>query len=191
MSFALTHLNGFGSITAASSAFGTVRTDALTGSTGGNATVTFRHQFAAAGLTAPSGTVTQTRVTFHAGTTAGENLTITDAYIGHKGAGDAYDFAATPVQITFDGGNAGVTITTDTTKVSDAVNFAWDKTSDIVISTFYNTSGADACKNLTGLSNVNQYTKVANDAATVDATGYSGPTAGRIEAITKIETDGF
>lgn len=172
--------------------FGTVRTDALGGSSGGNATVTFRHVFAAAGLTAPSGTPTQMRITFHAGTSGGENWQIDKAYVGHKAAaGDAYD-AASLTQITFDGGSGSVTITSGTTKLSDTIAFAWDKVSDLVISYYQSNASADSIKRELGLSNVLQYTVGGDEAAAPDASS-GGWTliSGRNEGIFLIEADGF
>lgn len=85
---------------------------------------TFVERIAAAELTLPSGAITQVRVRFEAGTT--EQLTITNAYVEHRAAaGDAYDFAATPVQLLFSG-SGSVTIPSGTSQWSDWAAFGSD-----------------------------------------------------------------
>lgn len=144
---------------------------------------------AAAALTLPSGVITQMRITWEAGST--EQVTITNAYIGHRaGAGDAYDFAATPVQLLFSG-LASVTIPAGTLQACDLASFAYNKTSDLLIAYYMGGgTGADMVRYASGLGgNYDHFNKAANDAATVDKTGY-GTSAG-VSTIKKIESNGF
>ena len=143
-------------------------------------------QFPASVLTLPSSPITGVRVTFEAGTT--EGLTVTNAYIGHRaGSGDAYDFSTTPVQLLW-GGASSIAIGSGASSTSDMSNFQYDKTSDMLIA-FYIGGGTtvDMMRERTGLSaSIVQYNKAANDAATVNKTGY-GSNTGRILAINTIE----
>lgn len=151
---------------------------------------TFVILFSVAELTLPAGSITQMRVTFEAAS-ASEGLIVTDAYVGHRaGAGDAYDFAATPVQLLFSG-VANVSIGIGGTATSDLASFAYDKTSDLLVAYYVGGgTGQDSARERTSVSGVNRYVKAANDAATVDKTGYA-LTAGNLLGINKIETDGF
>lgn len=144
---------------------------------------------AAAALSLPSGIITQMRVTWEAGST--EQLNITEAYIGHRAAsGDAFDFSVTPVPLLF-GGVANVTIAAGTTKASDWASFAYNKISDLLIAYYMGGgTGADMVRYTTGLgANYDHFNRAANDAATVDKSGY-GTSAG-VSTIKKIESDGF
>lgn len=59
---------------------------------------------------------------------------IVSCWIGYASeTGDAYDFDGNQVQVFFDGGNAGTSIITDG-QLSDAVNFDYDNTKNLVIS---------------------------------------------------------
>ena len=159
-------------------------------SIGGNNGYTYVVKITAAGLTLPSGSISRMRFTFQGGTP--EGYIVTNAYIGHRaGSGDAYDFATTPTQILFSGGASGNT-GVNTTITSDWVNFAYDKTSDLVIA-FYGGggTGADTFKYGDSITGVQSYYKLANEAATVNKTGYTSAAAGRSFAVTEIESDGF
>ena len=141
--------------------------------------------FAVASLTIPVGGITQVRVTFEAGST--EACTITNAYIGHAAAsGDVYDFLATPAQFLF-GGATSKAVTAGTSFTSDFVNFKYNKTSALLIS-FYcgGGSSSDMIRRKGTVTNVTHYTKTANDAATVDKTGYT-VSAVNLVGINKIE----
>ena len=125
------------------------------------------------------------RVTFQA-QNATNGLTIDGAYIQTQGAGDAYDFSATPVQITFDSGSAGFAIGIGESKVSDGVVFTIPASTNIVISCHTSASSGVGGKASVGAGNL-MYYKNASEAATVDATGYSGSTDGTVWPITRIE----
>lgn len=124
-------------------------------------------------LTLPTDDIEQIRVTFRAGN--GEALTITNAYIGHRaGAGDAYDFSTTPVQLLFSGGASGA-VSIGSTLTSDWASFAYNKTSDLLIAYYVGGGvGVDTLRRKAGVANTNSYYKVANEAATVDkSSGYT------------------
>lgn len=154
---------------------------------GANNGLTTVMRFETSVLTLPSGVISQMQFTFEAG--AAEALTITNAYVGHQaGSGDLYDFAATPVQILF-GGSGSVAISAGQTALGVAT-FAYNKTSNLLVA-FYTGGGVsvDTFRYRTGLAGVDYYYKTANDAATVNKTGYS-TVADLLAAINKIESDG-
>lgn len=130
--------------------------------------------------------LTYCRVTFYA-QDATNGLTIDKAYIQTQGAGDAYDFSAAPVQLLFDGGNAGFTIAAGASKVSDTATFTIPASTNIVIS--LHTSGASGVGGKSGLATGNRmyYKATADEAATVDVTGYSASTDGTVWPIGRIE----
>lgn len=140
--------------------------------------------FAVAGLTLPGWSIAKVRITFEAG--AAEGLTITNAYIGHAaGAGDAYDFAAAPVQLLFAGG-ASKAIALGATALTDWASFVYNKTSALLVA-FYTAggAGADTKRLKNAVPNTTYYYKLANDAATINKTGYN--TNASLNAINKIE----
>jgi hypothetical protein len=166
----------------------TIFTQALDTDGGALNGLTLVQRIAAAAMTLPAGTITQMRFSFQAGNA--EGLVITNAYVQHRaGAGDAYDFSTTPIQILF-GGSGTKTIAATTTEVSDWVTFAYDKTTDLLIS-FYSGGGTtnDTMRYKTGLNTTNfsDYFKTANDAATVNKTGYTA-NAGFCVIVNKIES---
>ena len=137
-----------------------------------NALYTFRQVLKAAVFTQSGSSVI---VTFQAGST---NLVIDGAYIGAQGAGDAYDFAATPVQLLF-GGLGSVEITADATKASDTASISITASGVYVVSMYFNTTAKGSAKQTNDnlQANTANYYKSGSDAATVDATGYTGPDA--------------
>jgi hypothetical protein len=145
--------------------------------------------FQPAALTLPGDSIIGVRVVFEAA--AAENLTITNAYVGHgAAAGDVFDFAATPSQLLF--ATAGSkAIAAGQTATSDTLAFVYNKTSNFLIS-FYVGGGVteDAVRKKTGLSNIDAYSKVANEAATVDKAGYGAAGGGGWNTgIKQIEVD--
>lgn len=168
---------------------GTMRQEVLNADAGGQNGFTQVQRFEVAGLTLPPNGITMVRFTFQAG--AAEGLIITNAYVGHAAAaGDAYDFDTTPTQITF-GGLAFATIAAGGVVVSDWIYFAYNKTSALLVA-YYIGGGTsdDTIRYKTGLANVNHYSKAANDAATVNKTGYA-TNAGYVVGVQKVESDGF
>lgn len=165
----------------------TLYTQALDANTGGWNNYTVVMRFAPAALTLPTAPILRIRFTFEAATT--EGFQIGAAYVGHRaGAGDAYDFSTTPVQILF-GGSGGVTISTSSTSTSDWATFAYDKTSDLLVAWYFN-STTDSPRAKTGLSNIYNYDNGAggNSASTVNKSGFS-VTNGRQLGINKIEVE--
>lgn len=148
--------------------------DSLSNATG-------RTVFLAASLSSFTGTASQLRPTFTAGAS---NLSFTKAYVGHRaGAGDTYDFAATPVQLT-DSGSTSITVVG--TELLDAVNFAYNGTSGLVFS--YYSAGSMTYKKLTTATNVGGYYLAgSDDAVTVDTTGYTTEGTSLNRGISKIE----
>lgn len=129
-------------------------------------------RISASAMSLPSGSIIKLRIKFQAA--SGEGFSITNAYIGHRaGSGDPYDFSATPVQLLF-GGSANVDISASSEQWSDWASFSYNKTSNLLVS-FYcgGGSSSDAPRYETGLTGISDYEKVANDAATVNKTGYS------------------
>lgn len=151
----------------------TLYNQALDSNNGGWNGYTTVMKYTTAALTLPSYSIARMRVRFEAGTV--EGLTITNAYVGHKAAsGDVYDFASTPVQLLFSGA-AGVAISTSSTATSDWANFAYDKTSDLIIAFYINGgTGVDTARAKAGLSNTVLYYAIANEAGTVNkSAGYT------------------
>lgn len=139
----------------------------------------------ASAMSLPSGSIAKLRLRYKAGSSQG--FTVTNTYMEHRaGSGDVYDFAATPTQILF-AGSASKTVSAGSTEWSDWIDFAYNKTDDLLIS-FYagGGTGSDMLSYALSVTGVNKYDKVANDAATVNKTGY-GTTAGYCGLIDAIE----
>jgi hypothetical protein len=116
---------------------------------------------------------------------AGAEITIDEFYIGHQAAsGDAYDFDTDRVQVFFDNGNANKTIAAGATVQSDPVAYDVDRTKNLVFSAYF--SAANASYDSGGVTGAQSFTKSGNDAATIDATGYSTYTANRVFVLTEI-----
>lgn len=114
--------------------------EALTGNQNNWNNTTFRQTLHATDLVNATGT--ELRFTIEAGST--ENLTITKARIGLEGgASTSGEFAATPINVTWDGGSASTTITAGNQKTCDPITFAYDGTANIVIA-FYTNGGSSA-----------------------------------------------
>lgn len=160
--------------------------DANNASLNGN---TFVARLEVAALTLPSSPIIQMRCRFEAASIT-EGLIITNAYIGHAAAaGDAYDFLATPVQLLFSGA-ADISIGIGATATSDWASFAYNKTSALLISYYVGGgTGQDSAREKTGLGgNITRYLKAANDAATVDKTGYS-TAGGTLTGLNQVEVE--
>lgn len=122
-------------------------------------------------------------MTFQAGS---GQLELSKVYIGEAAAsGDPYDFAATPTQVFFNGGNAATGLLNASEKIaSDTISISVDATKNLVISFYCPTNGIAGT--VETLANFTAYTKSGDDAATVNASGYS--TAARdLYALQKIE----
>ena len=170
-------------------ALGTIYTQALDADNDGYNGITIVQAFPVTALTLPSGAITQVRFTFRAGST--QAMTITDAYVGHgTGSGDAYDFAATPTQLLFSGGASKV-VASGTEEPCDLTDFSYNKSDNLLVAVYCGGgAGSDMWRMKSGLSYVSNYQKTANEAATVNKSGYA-TNSGYNVGITKIETNGF
>lgn len=140
-------------------------------STGWNG-YTLRQVFSDLGVGAGS----KVRITVKAPSTG--PLTIDDSYVGAGAlSGDQWDYAATPQRVTWNTGSNSVTIPTGTYITSDEITFTTplDGLHNLVFSFYFATSGsiragftANPNAFLTGAY------KLASDAATVNASGYTG-----------------
>jgi hypothetical protein len=100
-------------------------------------------------------------------------FTCSKAYIGEQAAaGDSYDFAAAPTQLTF-GGNAGFTITGGNIIASDPLTFTLDETKSYVIAWLCPSSSTDDFGRQVTLSGWSGFFKSGDDVTTVNATGYT------------------
>lgn len=120
------------------------------------------------------------------GPTAGAPAVIGAMYIGQAAAsGDAYDFAATPTQITV-GGSGSFTVGVGQVVVTDWIDFTLNEAQNYVTS-FYVTSGDLRYKNGTS-PDYATYSRAGNEAATVNATtGYNESPSRDIAMVSKIE----
>lgn len=116
--------------------------------------------------------LSKVRVTFES--SSAQALTIDAAYIGHAAAaGDAYDYESTPTQLLFSG-SGGFAISSGTQKVSDEVAFSVQSSKNLIIA--YHVSGDathDDVRAKATQTGFTSYYKSANEAGTVDVTGYS------------------
>lgn len=140
----------------------------LSGSNTAQASRTVRQRIANTVITNFDGL--QSRVTFQA-STSGLGARINAAYIGKAAtSGDLYDFATTPFQLKF-GGAAGTIWSPATSVVSDPVEWA-PVAGDSVLITMAFGSPNNVARNTT-LAGWQSWNKGGNDAATVNASGYT------------------
>lgn len=170
-------------------ATGTLWSQTLTSNSVGWNTITGVNTIAAAAMSLPTYGITRMRFKIEAATT--EGCIITNMYVGHKAAsGDAYDFAATPVQVLFSG-SAGVTIAISTDTWSDWCTFSYDKTTPLSLA-WYISSSTDSLRQSTGLgANYNNYQKAVNEAGTVNKSASYSVGAGKVIGVNAIECDGY
>lgn len=134
---------------------------------GGTPNCTWRQIFNTSILTVRN--LSAVRVSFEAPTS--ETFVVTGAYIGLQAlSGDSYDFATTPTQLKF-GGSTSFSLPASQTIVSDVADFSLPNGYGLIVS-FQQTSNFVRYSN-PGLSGHSYAFKVALDASTVDATGYS------------------
>lgn len=157
-------------------------TAALVTNEGGWGGYTLRQRINAAALTNLGGS--RSRITFQASSTA-SGFTIADAYIGLGAtSGDSYDFDGSPTRLQF-GGNNGGAAAMGAALVSDPVAFVPLAGRNLVVSMAF--TGTSSLKSLTPLTDWQSYYKFGNDAATVDASGYT--TWAPATCVALIETD--
>ena len=115
---------------------------------------------------------TYTRLTFKSATN--EGLILNPVYIGARAtAGDDYDFAVPPTQVTFNGGSAGFNIGTNAAATSDAISYAVPAGTAGVVVSF--TAGIGTANGfLRGTTNIGTcYYILSSDAATQNAGVYA------------------
>lgn len=135
---------------------------------GGYGTYTFVQVVPASAISV-SGTKIKVRFEARSSSTG---IDMANCYIGEQAAaGDAYDFSTTPTAITFNGGNAGFSISGGQQQESDEITFTIDETKSYLIS-FY-ASGNGNYRYKAALAPFTCYNKLANDAATVNKSGYA------------------
>lgn len=141
-----------------------------------------RQQFAASVLSASGDKV---RLTLRSSSVA-EGAKVAAMYIGHAaGAGDAWDFDGTQVQVTV-GGATSWTIPANSTVLTDAITYAFDEAKSFIVAAFFDDSANDNLRSSSGLANTNAYSKTAaSEVSTSNVTGYSN--GGGLRMIEKIE----
>lgn len=125
---------------------------------------TLRAVVPAASLAAGS----KVRMTLAAGTSG---CVVAKAYVGLRAAsGDDYDFESTPTRMTF-GGAAGVSIPGNGTVICDDVALTIPSGRALVLAVYFTSGSIKVFAN----SAWTEYDKSGDDAATVNASGYSSP----------------
>lgn len=163
--------NGFNAVGAAAGTWQTALDVTLTTNDISGTGLTLRVAFSLDSLTTPTGTPTKIRITIEGSSTTG--CTFDNWYVGNQASsGDAYDFAASPTAITWDGGSSSKTISAATSYLSDEINFSWDTTKGLVFSCYIST-GSGGGRRGDPAGTVGTYYKSANEPTTVDATGYT------------------
>ena len=128
------------------------------------------------------------RVTFEASSING--LSVASAYIGRVAdAGDAYDFASTPTQLKFSTAN-GFSIAGGASIVSDIATFSILAGKHLLVSFYVDGAGGrDSLRGVATQAGWYNYWKLANDPATVDATGYTLNSTKVIAAVKRVEIE--
>lgn len=139
----------------------------LTGNDGGWGSYTVRNVINTSGLSNTGQPYTRVRFT----AASSSSLVINTATIQTAGVGDAYDFSATPVSLTFNNGSASATIPAGESLYSDLVTFTISPTTNLVIAAGVNSSTLRS-KGLPVTVNTVYY-KSGQDTSTVNATGYT------------------
>jgi hypothetical protein len=132
---------------------------------------------------------TMARLTFKASSTG---LDLGSCYIGYQADdGDSYDFFDTPTQVFFNEGDPDFSIGADATIASDPIDFEYEAGRNLIVS-FYIPDGSSADTLASDNSRANydsayKNTGATDDAATVDASGYSTGGISDCVSLTKIE----
>jgi len=150
-----------------------VASAALDTNAAGLANITFRQRIENAGLS--NSGLPKWRVTFMSG--AAEGLNISKAYIAQAAdSGDPYDYAGAPTQLLFSG-NPNTTIAAGGTAISDDTTFSFASGKNLIVTFVVANDGSnDSAKYKVTLANWQYYFMAGDDAATVDATGYTTAT---------------
>lgn len=102
----------------------------------------------------------------------GGNWRIGEAWIGHPGAGDPYDFDGNQVQVTWSG-ETSITIS-ESDVWSDILTFSLYSSENLLLAVYIETYNG-VPRSSTNLSGVGIYYKTGNDSSTTDKSGYAGP----------------
>lgn len=130
---------------------------------------------------------TETRVKLMGAVTGAENAQCNGAYIGMRaGAGDAYDFAATPVQLLV-GGSGTFTVPNAGFVTTDWATFTITAATDLLIAFQFNNISHDSIGIRTSVTGATKYEKAGADAATVNKTGYGSTVASTIYFVNLVE----
>lgn len=140
-----------------------------TNSTGWNGN-NLRMHFTAAQLLNKTGT----KIRFRMQGGATENAQVSDAaFFTGAGAGDVYDFSATPTSLTV-GATSAFTVTAGTASTSDEFTYSYDGGSPLNVAFHFNNASHDNIGGANSMSGYTAYFKVAaNEVDTVDVTTYS------------------
>lgn len=126
------------------------------------------------------------RVTFK-GPAAG-SADVINAYIGHQGPGDPYDFDGNQVQLKVSN-NGAFTVGTGATVLTDDANFSFDRAKALVVRFAFGTTSAIAQQ--TGLgTNFVKYFIGGDVAATTDLGAASAPSSGHNDFVDLVEVFG-
>jgi hypothetical protein len=135
---------------------------------GGWAGFTMRNAIAASLLTDMS--ATQMRITFTVFNGAGAVLVFNHCYCNTRGSG-TWDYSSAPVQVFWNGGSAGFSITAPASITSDPFSIAYDGTHDLIIGADMGTGSNFASHN--SLAGTSIGFKSGADGSTTIASGYS------------------
>lgn len=137
-----------------------------------------------------SGAASKLRLTLQGSTLAPTE--VLSAHIGHRGTGDSWDFAGTPVAITV-GGNNSFELAQSGSAVTDEIIFAYNGTSDLLVAfTFTTNTAKDDIRTLfssNGTQYFYKYGTSSGESATVNKSGYSSSNPNALAIISKIEVE--
>lgn len=130
---------------------------------------------------------TKVRLTYGAAP-GGAGASTTSVYVGvAANSGNEYDFAGTPVEVTF-GGLSGFNLAAGDTITSDEIVLSIGKTDALLISGYTGSGQPGDFAGFDGRAGWRAWYKTGNDAATVDASGYSVNT---VEAVGVVKIECF
>lgn len=168
-------------------ATGTVMIAAMDTSFGNISGGTVKAQIKAAAIAPPPHACSKIRLTLSGH--VDEPMQLGSIYIGHRTGAEAWD-AASLVPVTYGNGATAFTVPQGGALVTDWIPFAWDRTSDLIVSFYGN--GAGTADKLAAKSDANGmvHYKSGDEAAVADAAGFTSY-ANYLGLVSKVETDGF
>lgn len=167
-------------VSASSGGWTTTANLTTTGDEGGWNGYTLRQIMPASAFAAGS----RVRFRLHSSATGGSSCNIGAVYFGPQAAsGDPYDFDTTPSQLLFSGvGN--VALGTNQQIITDELVVPVSASVHVLAVYFNAAAGVRFAGSVSGWD---YYYKLANDASTVNATGYTAGTANRSMLVTGVE----